>query len=128
MFYADVQMNAGSTLPVTSGYEERAFFVVEGEIELVSEEEAFSAGQLVILKPDSEIVLRSAHGNARLMLLGGEPIGHRYIYWNFVSSSQERIEQAKRDWRERNFAPVPGETEFIPLPPDLGRPVIVRYP
>jgi hypothetical protein len=64
---------------------------------------------------------------ARVMLLGGEPIdGPRYLTWNFVSSSEDRIEQAKEDWRARRFAEVPGETEFIPLPDLPGRPV--RYP
>jgi hypothetical protein len=61
------------------------------------------------------------------MLLGGEPLdGPRHIWWNFVSSSHERIEQAKEDWREGRFVPVPGEQESIPLP-DSG-PVVVRYP
>ena len=64
---------------------------------------------------------------ARVMLLGGEPLdGRRHIWWNFVSSSYERIEQAKDDWREGRFAPVPDENEFIPLP-ESG-PVVVRYP
>ena len=63
-----------------------------------------------------------------MMLFGGEPLGEkRHIWWNFVSSSKDRIEQAKRDWKERRFAPVPEETEFIPLPAD-SRPVVVRYP
>ena len=59
----------------------------------------------------------NARTNARLMLLGGEKMdGHRFIWWNFVSSSRERIEQAKRDWQEQRLGQVPGETEFIPLP------------
>lgn len=69
----------------------------------------------------------SKAGIARLVLLGGEAMdGPRYLAWNFVSSSTERIEQAKKDWREQNFPKVPAETEFIPLPELMGRPV--RFP
>jgi redox-sensitive bicupin YhaK (pirin superfamily) len=71
---------------------------------------------LVVFKPGAEIVLR-ASGATRLMLLGGEPLGEkRQIYWNFVSSNQERIAQAALDWRDRRFHGVLGETEFTPLP------------
>jgi len=69
-----------------------------------------------VFKPGAEIVLRTS-GAARLMVLGGEPLSEqRHIYWNFVSSSQERIAHAARDWRDRRFPGVPGETEFTPLP------------
>jgi len=61
------------------------------------------------------------------MILGGEPVGQRHIWWNFVSSSMDRIEQAKQDWSEGYFAPVPDETEFIPLP-YYERDTVVRYP
>ena len=74
--------------------------------------------QLVIFKPGAEIVLGTQRG-AHLMLVGGEPFPEqRHIYWNFVSSSKDRIEQAKDDWRNRRFPEIAGETEFIPLPPD----------
>ena len=87
----------------------------------------FEAGQLLVFKPGAEIVLESESPSSRLMLLGGGPLdGPRHIWWNFVSSSKERIEQAKEDWREGRFAPVPEETEFIPLP-ESG-PAVVRYP
>ena len=73
-------------------------------------------GQLLVFKPGAEIIAK-AHAPARVMLLGGEPMdGPRHIWWNFVSSSKERIEQAKADWQAGRFAKVPGETEFIPLP------------
>jgi redox-sensitive bicupin YhaK (pirin superfamily) len=77
-----------------------------------------TAGQMALLEPGADVRLDSPSG-ARALLLGGAAAdGPRHIWWNFVSSSQERIEQAKRDWREGRFAAVPGETEFIPLPED----------
>ena len=126
MFYADVRLEDGARLAVPNEHEERAAYVVEGTVGIASEDETFHSGQLLVFKPRSEIIL-STSGIARLMLLGGEPLdGRRHIWWNFVSSSQERIEQAKEDWREGRFAPVPGEKESIPLP-ETG-PVVVRYP
>ncbi len=128
MFYADVLMTSGAKLPVPAQHEERAVFVVEGAAAVLPNDGVFNAGQLVILKPGQEITISCASGTARLMLFGGEPMPEkRHIWWNFVSSNQERIEQAKLDWKERRFAPVPDETEFIPLPAD-SRPVVVRYP
>jgi redox-sensitive bicupin YhaK (pirin superfamily) len=134
MFYADVLLAPGATLEVPCEHEERAAYVIEGSVKLVEgsvelthERGVFAAGQLLVFRPSAGVVLRSdAAGPARLMLLGGEPLdGPRHIWWNFVSSSAERIEQAKRDWREGRFSPVPGESEFIPLP---GGPAVVRYP
>ena len=124
MFYAEVILERDARLQVPKDYEERAAYVVEGSIAL--DGETFHAGQLIVFKPGSEIVL-NASGQARLMLLGGEPLdGRRHIWWNFVSSSPERIEQAKDDWKSGRFSPVVDETEFIPLP-ETG-PVVVRYP
>ncbi len=86
----------------------------------------FDGGQLLVFRPGDAIDLR-ADGPARILLLGGEPMdGPRHIWWNFVSSSKERIEQAKSDWKSGRFAPVPGETEFIPLPEEP--PQQVRHP
>jgi redox-sensitive bicupin YhaK (pirin superfamily) len=128
MFYADVTLERSAKLPVPAEHEERAVFIVEGAAEFTPNDGTFNAGQLVILKPGQEITLSCASASARVMLFGGEPLGEkRHIWWNFVSSSKDRIEQAKRDWKERRFAPVPEETEFIPLPAD-SRPVVVRYP
>jgi redox-sensitive bicupin YhaK (pirin superfamily) len=126
--YADVTIGEGARLQVPAEHEERAAYVVEGSVGLIPEGETFHAGQLLIFKPGEEITLSAQSSvNTRLMLLGGEPLdGKRHIWWNFVSSSRERIEQAKEDWREGRFAPVPEETEFIPLP-ESG-PVVVRYP
>ena len=125
MVYADVAIVNGSRFQVPRDHVERAVYIVSGAIEVIGQEGRFEATQLVVLKPDAEIVLR-AIGPTRLMMIGGEPFPERrHIYWNFVSSSTDRIEQAKRDWREGRFAQVPGETEFIPLPDD---PRPVRYP
>jgi redox-sensitive bicupin YhaK (pirin superfamily) len=128
MFYADITLEEGARLPVSVEHKERAAYVVEGSIGLIPEGGTFDAGQLLIFKPGEEITLSAgASRSARLMLLGGEPLdGKRHIWWNFVSSSRERIEQAKEDWREGRFASVPEETEFIPL--SESGPVVVRYP
>ena len=109
-------------------YEERAVYVVEGEIEILSESGVYHSGQLLVLKPNTEIVLTAVSNSARILLLGGTPLEEkRYIWWNFVSSSAERIEQAKSDWKAGHFASVPDETGKIPLPAD-SRPVVARYP
>lgn len=128
MFYADATLEAGARLQLSAEHEERAIYVVAGSVELASEASAFNAGELLVFKPGEAITLRAGSASsARLMLLGGAPLdGPRYIWWNFVSSSKERIEQAKDDWKARRFAPVPEETEFIPLPESA--PVAVRNP
>jgi redox-sensitive bicupin YhaK (pirin superfamily) len=128
MFYADITLVEGARLPVPAEYEERAAYIVEGSVELLPDDGTYSAGQLLVFKPGAEIILRAPETSAaRMMLLGGEPMdGARHIWWNFVSSSRERIEQAKEDWRTGRFAPVPEETEFIPLPGS--GPAVVRYP
>jgi redox-sensitive bicupin YhaK (pirin superfamily) len=126
MFYADITLGEDARLPVPAEHEERAAYVVEGSVAL--DGETFDAGQLLVFKPGEEITLKSpAASPSRLMLLGGEPMDSpRHIWWNFVSSSSERIDQAKEDWKAGKFAPVPDETEFIRLP-ESG-PVVVRYP
>lgn len=128
MFYADITLEENAWLHVPAEHVERAAYVVEGSIGVIPDGGTFDAGVLLVFKPGEEITLRAeASRSARLMLLGGEPLdGKRYIWWNFVSSSRERIEQAKEDWREGRFARVPEETEFIPLPET--RPAVVRYP
>ncbi|HKY05975.1 MAG TPA: pirin family protein [Blastocatellia bacterium] len=128
MFYADILLGGGAAVSIPREHEERAAYVVEGSVALPAEGERFEAGQLLVFKPGAEVTLRASQPTpARLMLLGGEPMdGPRHIWWNFVSSSTERIEQAKEDWREGRFKAVPGETGFIPLP-ETG-PAVVRYP
>jgi len=115
LFYADVQMQAGSALPLPVDHEERGVYVAEGEIEVA--EQVFETGRLLVFRPGDAITIR-ARSNARLMLLGGEPMdGPRYIWWNFVASSKDKIEAAKDDWKQARFGIVPGdEAEFIPLP------------
>jgi redox-sensitive bicupin YhaK (pirin superfamily) len=114
LFYADATLPAGCELPLTDAYSERAVYVIEGR--LAVQGGSAGPGRMLVFAPGAGRVLRSEHG-ARVALLGGEPVGERHIYWNFVSSSLERIEQAKRDWREGRFPTVPGDDiEFIPLP------------
>jgi len=88
--------------------------VVEGEVEIAGE--TFEGPRLLVFHPGGHIAVRATRP-ARLMFLGGAALeGPRYIWWNFVSSRREWIEQAKEDWKTGRFTPVPGETEFIPLP------------
>jgi hypothetical protein len=115
LFYVDVQLEPGAAIPITAEYEERGVYVADGEIEIA--EQVFSAGRLLVFRPGDQITVRS-QTKSRLMLLGGEPMdGPRHIWWNFVSSSKERIEAAKQDWKMARFDIVPGdENDFIPLP------------
>jgi hypothetical protein len=124
MIYAEIVMAPGTRYRVPSEQVERAFYLIEGAVAV--DGQPFNPAELVILKPHAEIVLASEQG-ARLVLVGGEPFPEpRHIYWNFVSSRTDRIEQARQDWRAQSFAAVPGEHEFIPLPDDPPQPV--RYP
>jgi redox-sensitive bicupin YhaK (pirin superfamily) len=113
--YADVELAAGAVLPVEPRVTERALYTIAGEIEVAGQ--TFPPGQLLVLRPGDPIAVRAA-SPARVMLFGGEPMeGPRWIWWNFVSSRRERIEQAKEEWRRGRFDTVPGdEAEFIPLP------------
>lgn len=116
LVYADLTLAPGARYAVGTEHVERALYVVLGEIAVRGQDGVFTEGDLVVLKPGAEIVIQATRP-ARLMLAGGEPFPEgRRIFWNFVSSSAERLEQAKRDWREGRFAKVPGESEFIPLP------------
>lgn len=112
--YAEVALAAGASAPLDPEQEERAIYVVEGEVDVAGE--TFEGPRLLVFRPGDRITVR-ATSPARLMFLGGAALeGPRYIWWNFVSSRRERIEQAKEDWKTGRFSPVPGETEFIPLP------------
>ncbi|MDQ7968894.1 MAG: pirin family protein [Oxalicibacterium faecigallinarum] len=124
LFYVDVRLEPGARLDMPADYPEQAVYVVEGALDL-GRDGIFEAGQLLVLKPDTAVTLRGGgFAPTRLMLLGGEPMdGARYLMWNFVSSSPDRLEQAKEDWREQRFARVPGESEFIPMPDLPGKPV-----
>jgi redox-sensitive bicupin YhaK (pirin superfamily) len=112
--FADALLAAGASLPLDAEYEERAIYIVSGEIEIAGDR--FAEGRLLIFKPGDRITIKAVR-DARIALLGGAAMdGPRHIWWNFVSSRKERIEQAKADWKAGRFALVPGETEFIPLP------------
>lgn len=115
LFYVDAALEAGSELALPVEFEERAAYVTLGSV--CAGAERIEPGQMIVFRPGALAVLR-ADTRARVVLLGGAPLdGTRHIYWNLVSSSLERIERAKRDWKERRFPKVPGdETEFIPLP------------
>jgi len=114
MFYADAVLRQGTRMPLDAGHEERAVYVVSGQIEISGS--GFGAHRLLVFRPGDEITI-TAREDSRIMLLGGETgDGPRYIWWNFVSSSRERIEQAKADWAQGRFEDVPGDSEFIPLP------------
>jgi redox-sensitive bicupin YhaK (pirin superfamily) len=114
LFYVEARMPLGTTLRLPDEPAERAAFIVEGEVECGGER--IAAPRMIVFARGSPAAL-SATTMAHVMLLGGDPLdAPRQLWWNFVSSSTERIEQAKRDWAEGRFAPVPGETEFIPLP------------
>jgi redox-sensitive bicupin YhaK (pirin superfamily) len=112
--YAEVVLEADARAPLDPDQEERAIYVVEGEVEIAGER--FEGPRLLIFRPGDRITVRALR-RSRLMFLGGTAMeGPRYIWWNFVSSRLERIEEAKEEWKSGRFKPVPGETEFIPLP------------
>ena len=114
-FYAEAVLAPGAVLPLDPDYEERAIYVATGEVDIAGQ--VFGAGRLLVFRPGDRISVL-AISQARLMLIGGEPMdGPRHIWWNFVSSSKERIEAAKADWKTMRFTPVPSDAdEFIPLP------------
>jgi len=122
--YADIVLDAGGALPIDSQADERAVMLVGGEASI--DGEPLGLYVLTVLKPGEAMTLRSTSGG-RVMLLGGEAFAtKRHVFWNFVSSSRDRIRQAKEDWREGRFAKVPGdELEWIPLPE---QPITVSYP
>jgi redox-sensitive bicupin YhaK (pirin superfamily) len=113
--YADIALEPGAKVRIPARAEERAIYVLSGEVDIAGD--IFPADRLLVFRPGDEIVVSSAPG-AHFMLFGGAALGsRRYIWWNFVSSSKERIEQAKEEWRTGRFDIVPGdEEEFIPLP------------
>ena len=122
--YADVQLDAGASVPIDADADERAVLLVEGAAHL--DGVPLQPFTLSILAPGVPMIL-TATGPSRLMLLGGEAFAtKRHVWWNFVSSSRDRINQAKQDWRSGAFPLVPGDSEeYIPLP-DV--PVTVTYP
>jgi redox-sensitive bicupin YhaK (pirin superfamily) len=114
-FFGDVHLTAGATLPVDADHEEPALNVVDGIVD--NSGDRFENGRLLVFKPGDRITVTAAT-DTHFVILGGAPMdGPRHIWWNFVSSRQDRIEQAKADWKAGHFDKVPGdELEFIPLP------------
>ena len=121
MFYADAVLAAGARLPMPQDHEDRGVYVVEGSLTVAGDR--FDAGRMMVFRPGDAITLTAGERGARLMLLGGETLnGPRYIWWNFVASSRERIQAAKQAWRKADFSrgrfhlPPGDDQEFIPLP------------
>jgi redox-sensitive bicupin YhaK (pirin superfamily) len=120
-FYADVALEAGRLLPMPDDHEDRGIYIIEGSILIAGQE--FSASQMMVFRPGDKITVAAGSRGARLMILGGATFGGpRYIWWNFVASSQERIEEAKAQWRAQNWGegrfdlPINDRNEHIPLP------------
>lgn len=112
--YVDVDLAAGARLPVDADTEERALYIVSGEIDILGDR--FGVGSLLILRPGDRITVTAVTAT-RFAIVGGATMdGPRHIWWNFVSSSKERIDQAKEDWKAGRFDKVAGDDEFIPLP------------
>ena len=121
MFYADVVLEDGAMLPLPDDHEDRGVYVTDGSVIVAGEE--FSAGQMMVFRPGDAITLKAGEQGARVMVLGGETLGGpRHIWWNFVASSREKIEEAQEawaasDWEHGRFKLPPGDSEeFIPLP------------
>ena len=115
LFYLDVALTPGSTFVLAPEHEERAAYLIEGDVAI--DGQTWEPGRLLVFAPGRPVAISGPRG-ARFVVLGGEPMdGPRHIWWNFVSSRKDRIEQAKADWKRNRFdLVVPGETEFIPLP------------
>jgi len=126
LFYLHVVLDAGTSLPLPKGHSERAAYIVKGSVEINGV--TYANGHMLVFATESESVM-TAKEKTTLMLLGGEPLGERFIWWNFVSSRKERIEQAKSDWKEgRIILPPNDNKEFIALPADKSRPSDMPHP
>lgn len=120
LFYIHATLDKGTPLRLPDGHRERAVYVVHGRLEVAGR--YYSAGQMMVFNDGADPRIVAAE-NTTLMLLGGEPLGERFIWWNFVSSRKERIEQAKADWENGRIVLPPNDNqEFIPLPKDYSRP------
>ena len=120
LFYLHAVLQQGAIIGLPKEYSERAFYIVKGSVEVSGN--SYHAGQMLVFNKGVDPSVR-AKENTTLMMLGGEPLGNRYIWWNFVSSRKERIEQAKEDWKQgRIILPPTDNKEFIPLPDDTSKP------
>ena len=114
LFYADAAVDSGASFLLNNDYDERGIYLLEGDVDIHGQR--FAPGRLLVFSSGDEITIKAVSA-ARFVVFGGAPLdGPRHLWWNFVSSSRERIEQAKSDWQSGRFAPVPGDPEFIPLP------------
>ena len=111
--YLECRLSAGASLAPPDGHEELAIYVVAGKVRI--DGQVLEAGLMAVVRAGRAPRVEAAE-DSQVMVIGGARFGQRHIWWNFVSSSQARIERAKADWRQGRFAAVPGETEFIPLP------------
>jgi redox-sensitive bicupin YhaK (pirin superfamily) len=120
LFYLHVVLDAGATTTVPADHEERGIYIVTGEVEISGR--SYAAGQMIVFSKNAAPVIKATRATTG-MLLGGSHLGDRYIWWNFVSSRQERIEQAKADWKEGRILLPPNDNhEFVPLPEERSRP------
>lgn len=120
LFYLHVVLDKGARFGLPQEHRERAVYIVKGTIEVSGV--AYGAGQMIVFNNAVDPII-SALEDTVMMMLGGEPLGERFIWWNFVSSRKERIEQAKADWKEGRIILPPNDNhEFIPLPEDRSRP------
>ena len=122
-FYADAVLEPGARLTLAPEHEERGAYVVTGRVSV--DGQSIERGTLLAFRQGMEVVL-AAEAASRVILLGGQTLGPRFLWWNFVSSSRERVETAKADWKLGRFGGVPGDPEFIPLPEE--RKPKVDYP
>lgn len=113
MLYAEATLDAGGELLIPSTVDEMAVYIVSGDVAIDGAN--FGEGKMAVAAQGGNLRVQ-AQNDSRIMVLGGETLGERHIWWNFVSSSLERIEQAKHDWQDGRFDAVPGDDEFIPLP------------
>ncbi|MBC8057153.1 MAG: hypothetical protein H7Y61_11310, partial [Rhizobiales bacterium] len=118
-FYAHLDMAPGATTEIPVGHAERALYIATGAVELGGV--TYGAGKMLVLRADASRVRAVEH--SAVMVLGGEPLGERFIYWNFVSSSKDRLAQAAADWKAgRMKLPDADDAEFTPLPDDPAPP------
>ncbi len=121
-FYGDVTLAAGARLPLPDDHEDRGIYIVDGDISIAGQ--VFDAGRMMVFRPKDKMTVAAGARGARLIILGGATLeGPRYVWWNFVSSSKEKIEAAKEQWRQARWGdgqfdlPADDRDEFIPLPP-----------